>query len=640
MKPLVIARASAPTSTPRGDDMPRILLWLTALVVLVGLAGAAVTALLLDEDKLVALAADAIQKQTGAILEVRGETALSFFPMLGVSLSDARLQLPQGQDSTVSVRSLDIGIRLVPLLSRRVEIAGIALEGLMAELPRAPESPELDTSGFNDKELDAFYQARREALAAAENTSAAQAVLVAPLALRVDRLSVTDSRISQIDTASGDRLEIEIISLQASDLNLDGQPVPLAALLQLPGGNGDPDWKVSFEGKLRIDQTSQLLTLEPVTLNVQGATAHPVSLRAEGTVELATQRAELALRIDSGETRGSGTVQYAAFESPQIDADLHLNLFDPALLALAGPAAAGPAAAPDPADPADEEALPLDMIRSIDTRARLAIDRAVVAGHAIADLRVQLRASEGAVKLRSLTGELHGGKLDAKATFDAKHNTVKLQTEGKLIAMDIPLALAAMGSEPLLSGMADIEWTLQSKGKTRSALIEEMRGPIRIEAEQAVLNDIGIEQMLCQVVALVNRESLTNTLPSSSRFNKLSAKLDLRDGKLRLSPLTIELPQVQLTGEGRLYLVEQNFSAKFAATLSPELARLDPACRVNERLTAIDWPINCKGDLSGDPAGWCSVDSEEILSDLATDELQRKLKKEAGKWLDKILPGK
>jgi uncharacterized protein involved in outer membrane biogenesis len=251
---------------------------------------------------------------------------------------------------------------------------------------------------------------------------------------------------------------------------------------------------------------------------------------------------------------------------------------------------------------------------------------------------MQLRANEGVIKVRAMTGELHGGKLNLKGTLDARHSEARLDTAGSLTALDIPSALKGLNQKATMTGLADIDWDLESRGVTSTELIRALKGPIKIEARDAVLQDIGVERMLCQVVALINRETLSKELPTSSRFDRFSAKLKLRDGKLRLSPLDIQLPQVKLRGEGRLYLLEQNFRAKFSARLSPELSRLDPACRINERLTAIDWPVECKGLIGDDPASWCSVDSEEILSDLATDELQRKIKKEAGKWLDKIIP--
>jgi uncharacterized protein involved in outer membrane biogenesis len=622
--------------------MPRILLWIVAILVVVVLLLGIAAALVLDKEKLVALASDTIRKQTGAELRVEGVTSLTLFPMLGVSLKDAQLQLPDEQPGMVSVRALDVGVRFIPLLKRELEIDGIAVDGLLAELHQR-STPELDTSGFSDAELDEFYRKRRELIAGA-SPDATTRVLAAPLALKVEQLTVTDATFRLIDADTGDVDTLILNRLVATGLNLDADPVELEARLSLPAGDGEPPVAVTLDGRVRIDQAKQSVVLEPLSIAVEGPTPNSVKLNARGEVLVSAQIADLALQIKSGATVGKGNLRYASFESPQLNADLAFNLLDPAALGLLGAAAADAPGAdrPDTAavehDDRADEPLPLDAIRGVDGRVKLAIDKAVIGAHDINDLRVLVRAREGVVKLRSLTGELHGGKLQAKATLDGKHRRARLETQGTVTALDMVSALRAAGARPLLTGMADIEWDLESRGTTRTELIEALEGPIEIDVGQAELMDISVEGMLCKVVALINGEQLSAEFPASSRFEQLSARLQLQDGKLRLSPLDIKLPYVSLSGEGRLYLLEENFRAKFAARLSPELARLDPACRVNERLTAIDWPVECKGDIAGDPGDWCAVDSEEILSDLATDELQRKIKKEAGRWLDKIIP--
>ena len=316
---------------------------------------------------------------------------------------------------------------------------------------------------------------------------------------------------------------------------------------------------------------------------------------------------------------------------------MQLNLFDPALLALAGPqAAAEETADTDAGNGNGDEPLPLDAIRLIDTRADLSIERAVFDAHTVNNLQVKLRAVDGVVQVSSLTGDLHGGKLDLQATFNGQHNTASLKTNGGLTGMDIATALAAMESEPLVSGSADLDWTLNSKGRTTNELIGALQGPIKLRTEQVVLQDMSVEHMLCQAVALTNQEALSANFPASTSFQTLSADVQLANGKANLSPLRAELPQIALKGSGAFDLLSQDFKATVKASLSPELEQLDRACRVSKRLTAIDWPVNCKGNVSTDPAKWCSVDTEEILADLAKNEGKRKLEKEAGKLLKKL----
>jgi uncharacterized protein involved in outer membrane biogenesis len=283
-----------------------------------------------------------------------------------------------------------------------------------------------------------------------------------------------------------------------------------------------------------------------------------------------------------------------------------------------------------------DEPLPLDAIRAIDTRAELAIDRAVFDGHALSDLRTRLRIVDGIVEVSSLTGILHGGKLDMQATFDGRHNTATLDTSGQLARLDIAAALAAAGAQPLLTGSASLNWTLAGEGRTRNELVAALTGPVKLTTDKVVLNDISVEHMLCQAVALTNQEQLTARFPNSTAFTALDADIRLAAGKARLVPLRAELAQVSLTGKGNFDLLSKDFKATFKARLSPELESLDRACRVSKRLTAIDWPVKCRGNTNDEPDKWCSVDTKKIIEDLTKNEAKGKLQKEAGKLLDKL----
>ena len=89
------------------------------------------------------------------------------------------------------------------LISGTVEIDRLAVDGLYARMVSAPEAERVDTSGMNDRELDAFYAARREMPDQA--ASSAGAALALPLALNVGELLLSDARFESIDATSGAR---------------------------------------------------------------------------------------------------------------------------------------------------------------------------------------------------------------------------------------------------------------------------------------------------------------------------------------------------------------------------------------------------------------------------------------------------
>jgi uncharacterized protein involved in outer membrane biogenesis len=280
-----------PIASQEPHPMSRKILIAIAVPLLLVVAAVVVLSLLLDEEKVLAMASEALREQTGAVLQIDGETHLSLFPTLGVSLSDAKLRMPEGRDGDISVRSLDIGVQLVPLLSGRLEIDTIELDGLLARLTSGTaDESRVDTSTMSDQELEAFYAARRRAMEEAGEAAQGREVLAAPLALNVGRLAITDSRLELRDAGSGEVTAVSLERVRAQNLNLDGRPIPVELRLTI---EGEKPLDLGFDGSVIVAQQLQLVTLESAALEVRGATPEPVRLELTGPVNVADQVADL-----------------------------------------------------------------------------------------------------------------------------------------------------------------------------------------------------------------------------------------------------------------------------------------------------------------------------------------------------------
>lgn len=614
--------------------MLRVVAYIIGIPLLLLLLAVVLVPLLVDEQRLVTMAADAMEERSGARITVHGDAGLALFPRVALNLGDTEVNLPNPGQPEITVGTLAVEVRLWPLFTGEVAITGIDLSNLEITVPAAevPATPE--NRSLTDAELDRFFEARRRARREAAE-SAAGGALALPMALNIQRLQISDARITLLQAAGAEPVIVEIDSLNARDLNLDGEPVPLSLRLRVAG---EPVVLLDLDATFSVDGEQQQLMLREADAELSGATPRPLQLQANGTVDLETRKADLELVLRSGDMRGNGSLRYTGFESPQIDAILQLNLLDPALLLLAGPeaAAAEPGETDSGADTGDAP-LPLEALRLADTRADIRVDRAIIEPHTITDLHLQLRALEGVVTLDTITGALHGGQLDATATLNARRSIAQLDTRGEFKGLDTAQLLAALDADPVLTGNASANWELTSAGRTRNELVQELLGEMQLTTADVVLQQMGIERMLCEVVAQVNQESLQAELPARSEFETLTATIKLAEGEALLAPLRAELAHVALRGDGRLDLATTEFRADFRAQLGSGLAEVDPACRVNERITSIAWPVVCKGELGGEPGDWCRVDSREILQALAKGELERKVKKEGGKLLQKLL---
>ncbi len=615
----------------------RILLWVLGVPLVLIILAAILVPLFLDEEALVEIAAKRIKEQSGAELRIDGDASLSLFPKVALSASAVSLEVPESKTSIVA-ESFSAGVALMPLFRKSVEIDSIRVDGLTLSSEAVDEdaakAEAMDTTTLSDAELEEFYALRAQARAKAQ-AEAAASVLAVPLALEVGELSLADIHVITVDRDGKLISELQLRQLTARDLNIDGRPVPLTAEVIIPSGNDGEPMEIALAGEFRTNLNAETLNLDSLNIRVTGATPDPITLGLSGELALDTQVADLSLELQTGDLKGGGTLRYASFESPQIDADLTLTELNPALLVLAGPEAGAEVAASE-ASTGSDTALPLNALRMIDTRAKLRINTVVLDAHELTDVNAQLRVVDGVATLDPVTAAVHGGAIDFSAVFNGRYNLATLTTEGGVRALDAAQAVSAMELGMEARGTANLEWSLKGAGASSDALTQSLTGPISFTTEDITLAGIAMEHMFCQGVALVNQESLSAEFPGDTRFEALNAKIMLADGVATLNPLTARLPAVGLQGKGTVDLKSQDLRASFRAQLSAALGELDPACRINERYADLRWPVECEGNLAGDPASWCGVNTTEIIRDLAEGELKRKATDEAGKLFNKL----
>lgn len=194
--------------------MKRYLVLAGLLIGLVVLALLAIV-LLVDVDaykpRIEAAASDAL----GLEVKIRGKASLSLFPAVAISLEDVGVR-NRGTD-LVKVGSLRVGVRLLPLLRRRVQVTEFVLV-----------KPEV----FVEKGRDGRYNYETPPKGAGPGAGGP--------ALSVAGSAVRGGRFLYVDQGTGKRIEIDGADLSVRDLSVGGA-----------AGAGFPK-SLSFSGELRI----------------------------------------------------------------------------------------------------------------------------------------------------------------------------------------------------------------------------------------------------------------------------------------------------------------------------------------------------------------------------------------------------
>src|SRR5512139_235050 len=115
------------------------------VVAVIGLIvlGAVAIVMLVDPNDYRDDIAKLVEQKTGRPLEIRGKLGLKLFPWIALEVNDVRLGNPPGygSDPFLSVTSANVGVKLLPLLHKQVEIRRVSIDGLSVTLiSRGPEA--------------------------------------------------------------------------------------------------------------------------------------------------------------------------------------------------------------------------------------------------------------------------------------------------------------------------------------------------------------------------------------------------------------------------------------------------------------------------------------------------------------------
>lgn len=366
-----------------------------ALVILAAAAIAIVVATINPNDYKDRIA-DAARSATGRELVFDGDLSLSFFPWLGVAFGPMHLgnppDFPKAAPSPASGTSGDddiflrikgggLRVAFMPLLSKRVEVAELMLDGLHLNLVRAADGR---------TNWDFAKPGQAPAAPASPTPQAAQpsASGGAPMAVAVDTLSVKGASLSFRDLSTGQQFRARDLNVNVNGLAPGGDPADIKLAVAMSGQKPDIEADLSLTAKVQSDLDGSVLRIDglTVTLTPKGGVAPAglgkVELAGDLTVHTVPQRVDIARLSLSTPTMKVGVNGTAALGAQSFEG----------LVTLAGS--------------------PRKALESLGTPVRTADPKVLDA----LDLKLDVQAAPAKVDVRSITGKLDDTAIQGKAS--------------------------------------------------------------------------------------------------------------------------------------------------------------------------------------------------------------------------------
>ena len=638
-----------------------VILWILGGLIAVAVLAMLLLPMFIDEQALIEMAQEQVRASTGGELMIEGDTELSLFPRFGLRLEETSLDLPPksefDQQINASIKELDVGLSLLPLLGGNVDVGTIVISGVKADitepqaLPPAPEPQPI----MSDREWEKRGKLIRENKAKERQRQLAEDATVAGIAIIAEAVRIED--ITLILRTRDGKLsnEIKVDALTLSNVNTANEPMGLAGTLAVLGDGSAPPLSITLDGGIRVASDFSKIQLENLGTEVTGALTQPVLSTLSGEFLMKPAKADFKLEASLPGGDVSGQLVWSALESPEIKLNVSTARLDvdqiqpasaPAAAAGDSADASPPSSAPDSSEaqqPSVPAPLPVGPLRDLDLELRVNANQLIAGGQSITDAQVLLRVLDGVADIEYIRGVLHEGQLDTRIALNARRPTVEAAIEGGLKGVNMDLLLASLGNQDAASGRIEVDWDLTTEGATSEDLMAALDGDVSAGGRDLVIEKVSIQALVCKAVAAVNKIPPITGLPSNTPITDLSLAIDFDDGAGDIEKLRFATPGVEMKGSGDVDLQSLDFGFRLEGQVNNDIMQVSPLCVIDQRYSGVDWPLDCRGNLASGSGADCKLDvamiAQQIIENEAKQQIQDAVEEKAGSFIKKIFGG-
>jgi len=569
---------------------------------------------------------DLVSEQTGRSFSMGNDIKLSVFPWVGVSLSDLRLGNPKGfkNPDMVTVKRFEARLGLMPLLSRKIEVAAFVVDTPIVFLEKTKNGK------LNWENIGPADPPMKDAAAGKEepgqksNTPAPGNGKLPIESFFVENFSILNGGVSYVDQGTGLKKQVSDFNLNLTDISLD-KPVGVKLGAKLDGnplsleGKAGPVGRKPGKQDVNLDMT--ITVLKQLSLHLTGTISQPkgapriamdlevasfsprelfsglgqdfpvitadpkvldkVSLKArvEGNAKAVSLSNGSLILDDSGFTF---LADITAFDKPDLKFDVTLDAIDlDRYLPPKQEGAGGQTSDPQPAgtssaqESAGAQSVPgkkkdYGPLRTLLLDGNLRVGSLKVANITLGDFLARITAKNGVIDLDPVSLKLYGGSLVSKTRLDVRNNEpvtqVTLDADGIQAG---PFLKDAIGKETI-EGALSAAMTLDLAGETPDMIKKSLEGKGELKFIDGAIVGIDIAGTVRNASSALGLGSKPSEKPRTD-FAELTIPFSAEKGIVTIPGASLVSPLIRLGVGGDADLVKETLDfkvePKFVATL-------------------------------------------------------------------------
>lgn len=514
--------------------------------------------------------AAAASRATGREVGIAGDLRLSIYPEFGLSAGDVTVSnVPGARDpQMVTVGSLTVGVRLLPLLSGNVEIARLVLDEPVVRL-------EVSADGMPN------WTSQEAAAAETQDRGATP--------LRLSSLRISNGEVTYFDRRSGKSTAIDDVDASLDMASAEGPMTFDGALtfneerLEFDGNVERP--YVLLEGgdsAVDVELESGIVTASIAgTFAAGGRSAGKVTLGLSSLRRLAEWTGN---SMPPGDNLGAATLDadFAAedrrvalsqlrmtLDGMTITGELELDSRNPTIglggglavdrldlnryLAAATPGApesAGPSATP----------LQFDLLKSVNADLTLSIGQLQAQNLTFerAALGAGLRDGLLNAELRELS--IYGGTGRGTLLIDARGAIPQFRHALRVTGLDAQPFLTALMGIDRIRGRGTLELEGSSQGSSEREIMQALAGSATVSFTDGAIRGVDLAGIARTIQSLVNSQGLGNLTgaESATEFTEMGGAFAMRDGIARNEDFRLVSPVLRIDGTGEVDFVRRS----------------------------------------------------------------------------------
>lgn len=563
-----------------------------------------------------------VKKQTGRTLTIKGDLKLSIFPWLGLSTGQIILSNAPGFNDQpfAQIQHSEIKIKLIPLLSKQLDVSEIIFKGLQLHLSK-------NKQGINN--WDDLKPLSKD-----------DSKMANPLAiLTIAGLLIDNATITWDDLQTNQHSEIKNMHIEVGKLALNHK-VPLKLSLKLINQQPSLTQLVNLSGNLIIDSsleifqlqnlqvklanTSVLIPTKSLTIDlftdalfnksaqhlhlsklkinsgafnfsadVDGYFKEPAKMVLIGAIanfnlatfldkmkiKLPKMRDENALtalklgfklqanteqvkinnlRLKVDETWLKGSIQITHFLKPLVQFDLAIDKIN---LDRYLPPKNKPKNITSPTSIAaiGLASVPIKMLRKLNSTGQIAIEQLKFNDLTMQGVTLKLEAKKGIVQSNQAINQFYKGDYQGSFNLDANRTQPVFSLNEHFNNIHIAPLLNDINANLSVQGLLNVDAQLTGQGNTEELIKSSLKGQLRFLLKEAVIKGFTVQKILNNQTLAIEGKNV------HSRFSKISASVRINQGLIQNEDLFALSPKIKLTGQGQANLITEKLNYQFKA---------------------------------------------------------------------------